>query len=112
MVEFAFLSCIDGLADLLHQGKVSHSINWSYWARIEVSAFITCDLIFFVSDPLFSLELDDENLNSSTKQKWKPSASKQQCQEAYEFVIIVIIRDKSNLVLPLFFGILAGPCLR
>ena len=36
--------------------------------------------------PLISLELDEENLTSGAKQKWKPSASKQQCREAYEFV--------------------------
>ena len=31
-------------------------------------------------------ELDEENLSSSVKQKWKPSASKVQCLEAYKFV--------------------------
>ena len=36
--------------------------------------------------PYHPLELDKENLSSGAKQKWKASASKQQCQEAYEFV--------------------------
>ena len=81
---------IDGLAHFLHQGKVSHLINWSYWARIQVSAFYHSGfLLFFIFlflIPYHPLELDKENLSSGAKQKWKASASKQQCQEAYEFV--------------------------
>ena len=30
-----------------------------------------------------SLELDEEMLGTSSKQKWKPSASRKDCREAY-----------------------------
>ena len=47
-----------------------------------------------------ALELDQENLNSSAKQKWKPSASKQQCREAYRFVYTF---NQSNIDLRYIF---------
>ena len=79
----------------VRQGKASQSINWSFWARIKVSAFTSVFLfLFLLSDPLFLLELDNENLNSAAKQKWKPSASKQQCLEAYEFVDAFVMLKK------------------
>jgi len=39
------------------------------------------------------LQLDAENLNSSAKQKWKPSASKQQCLEAYDRAMAEVIQS-------------------
>ena len=67
--------------------------------------FTTRDFFFFCSDPLFPLELDEENLTSNAKQKWKPSASKQQCREAYEFVdtFVIIGVKKVNIFLRFLF---------
>jgi len=39
------------------------------------------------------LKLDEENLTSVAKQKWKPSASKQQCREAYERAMSEMIQS-------------------
>ena len=66
---------------------------------------------FYFSNPLFLLELDNENLNSAAKQKWKPSASKQQCLEAYEFVDVLVML-KVIFSYSFFFLRLGGPCQR
>lgn len=64
-------------------GKAFLGTNFNYSARIKVSTFFLFSFSYRMFIP-FSTELDEEMLTSKEKQKWKPSASKQQCREAYE----------------------------
>lgn len=73
-----------GCPDFCNDSRQSVLINKLALLGEDLSNFFTRVIFFLFWWTYSHLELDEENLNSSAKQKWKPSASKQQCREAYE----------------------------
>ena len=98
----SYLYDIDGLTDLL-RSRQSVPINKLELLGEDPSKRPLLMISFFVLISLFLLELDDENLNSGAKQKWKPSASKQQCREAYELRLILLSLFVLKVILSSFF---------
>ena len=69
---------------------MSQSINWSYWGEDPSKRLLLVIPFFFVLiSYLLPLELDEENLTSGAKQKWKPSASKQYNVEKHTSSLII-----------------------